>query len=45
VGHAFTVGLRNAYTVMLVLLLIGMTMSFFQGERATEAEPAAPTGD
>ena len=27
VGHAFSVGLRNAYLVMLVLLLIGMTMS------------------
>ena len=45
VGHAFTLGLRNAYIVMLVLLLIGMTMSVVQGERVSQVESAAPTGD
>ena len=45
VGHAFTLGLRNAFMIMMVLLLIGMTLSVVQGERITEVEPAAPTGD
>ena len=45
VAHAFTVGLRNAYVVMTVLLLIGVAVSAVKGERITEVKPAAPTGD
>lgn len=45
VAHAFTVGLRNAYVVMTVLLLIGLAVSAVKAERITEVEPAAPTGD
>ena len=45
VGRAFTAGLRNAYTVLLVLLLLGMAVSALRGDRITEAEPAAPTAD
>ncbi len=45
VGHAFSVGLRNSYLIMMVLLLIAMTLSVVQGEKITEVEPAAPTGD
>jgi EmrB/QacA subfamily drug resistance transporter len=45
VGYAFTVGLRNAYLVMMVLLLAGMAMSAVSGKRITESEPASPTGD
>ena len=45
VGHAFTVGLRNAYMVLIILLLVAMAISAFKGEQATEAERTAPTGD
>ena len=45
VGHAFTVGLRNAYLVMMVLLLIGMAVSAVQRETVEEVEAVAPTGD
>ena len=44
-GHAFSVGLRNSYLIMMVLLLIAMTLSVVQGEKIKEVEPAAPTGD
>ena len=45
VGHAFTVGLRNAYLVMMGLLLIGMALSAVMSEEVTAVEPVAPTGD
>ena len=45
VGHAFTVGLRNAYLVMMALLLIGMAVSAVKGETLTEVGPVAHTGD
>ena len=45
VGHAFTVGLRNAYMVLIILLLIAMAVSAVKGEQATETERTAPTGD
>ena len=45
VGHAFSVGLRNTYLVMMVLLLIGMAVSAVKGETTKELEAAAPTGN
>ena len=45
VGHAFTVGLRYVYFVMMGLLLIGMALSAVKGERSAELEPAVPAGD
>ena len=45
VGHAFSVGLRNAYLVMMTLLLIGMAVSTVKGEQIKEPEPAAPMRD
>ena len=45
VGHAFTVGLRNAYLVMIALVLISMALSVLQSERIAEVSPVAPTGD
>ena len=45
VGHAFTAGLRNAYLVLVALLLVAMAMSALQGERIAEVSPVAPTGD
>ena len=43
-GHAFTVGLRNAFLTMMGLLLIAAAVSAFKGERAKELETVAPTG-
>ena len=45
VGHAFTIGLRNAYLVMMALCLIGMAVSSFKGERIAEMGTAAHAGD
>ena len=45
VGQAFTAGLRNAYLVLVVLILFGMTLSIVQGERIIEVQPSAPSGD
>ena len=45
VGHAFTVGLRNAYIVMGVLLLIGTGVSAAKRENVTHADPVSPTGN
>ena len=45
VGHAFTVGLRNAYLVMMGLLLIGMALSAVKSQEMREVSPVAPTGD
>ena len=45
VGHAFTLGLRNAYSVLMVILLAGMALSAVKGETITAVEPAAPTVD
>ncbi len=45
VGHAFTVGLRNAYLVMIALVLMAMAASAVKGEELTEIGPVAPTGD
>ena len=45
VGHAFTVGLRNAYLVMLTLIMIAMAVSAVKSEEIAEVSPVAPTGD
>jgi EmrB/QacA subfamily drug resistance transporter len=45
VGQAFTVGLRNAYLVMMGLLLIGMSVSAVNADRIAEVGPAAPACD
>ena len=45
VGHAFTVGLRNAYLVMIALVLIAMAVSAVKGEELAEVSSVAPTGD
>ena len=45
VGHAFSVGLRNAFLVMVGLILVAMVVSAFKGERAVEMGTAAPAGD
>ena len=45
VAHAFTVGLRNAYMVMMVLLLIGVAVSALKGESIAHVQPATPAGD
>ena len=44
-AHAFSLGLRNAFLVMMALLLIGMAVSAFKAERIAQVETAAPTGD
>ena len=43
VGHAFTVGLRNAVLVMMGLVLIAGALSAFKGQKALELKTAAPT--
>ena len=43
VGHAFSVGLRNAFLVMMGLILVGMVVSAVKGERVKELGPVAPT--
>jgi hypothetical protein len=45
VGHAFTIGLRNAYLVMMALCLIGMAVSSFKGERIAEMGTPASAVD
>lgn len=42
IGHAFTVGLRNAVLVMMGLVLIGAALSAFKGQKALELETASP---
>ena len=42
VGHAFSVGLRNAFLVMMGLILVGMVVSAVKGERVKELGPVAP---
>ncbi len=43
VGHAFTVGLRNAFLTMMGLLLLAMTVSAVRGEKVRQLRPATPT--
>jgi MFS family permease len=43
VGHAFTVGLRNAFLTMMGLLLLAMTVSAVSGEKVKQLRPATPT--
>ena len=45
VGHAFSVGLRNAYLVMMVLLLIGTAVSAFKVQNIEESRSSAPARD
>lgn len=42
VSHAFTSGLRTAYLAMMGLLLVGMVVSAFKGEKYKELAPLTP---
>ena len=42
VGHAFSVGLRNAFLVMTGLILVGMAVSAVKSEKVKELRPIAP---
>jgi len=44
VAHAFSVGLQNAFLVMMGLLLIAMALSAFKSEKVKELATVAPTG-
>ena len=41
-AHAFSVGLHNAFLVMMALLLIGMAVSAVKGKTITELGPVVP---
>ena len=43
VGHAFTVGLHNAFLTMMGLLLLAMAVSTVSGEKVKQLRPATPT--
>ena len=41
VAHAFVSGLHRAFMILGSLLVLGIVLSFFKGERAKEASPGA----
>ena len=42
VGHAFSLGMRNAFLVMMSLILVGLTLSAIKGEKGKELRPISP---
>ena len=43
VQHAFTVGMRYAFFVLMALVVGSMTVSFLQGHPVRPPQPASPT--
>ena len=43
VGHAFSIGMRNAFLVMMSLILVGLAVSAIKSEKAKELSPIFPT--